>query len=267
MALTAAGSEPALERGAPTPRGVASFQLFISVGRDTFCATPEGQQADPARSASRRIRPATQSGAHGMSMLELHGPARTTPRAPVPQSDLDLALTAQLVVAWAGERGDEPRLGWWRCDLASEFGGEDLFRRLLPATWPWATLQAAREAARRCDARLRSQDHDPDRIISLYHLGPEYDERIDERLQDLKRAGQHPGEALPGLDVITHDWRPVRFAEWLDAHGPAEATAAPIGRRLKGDLPPRLDQRVRKLVAALAPPGDAYPLPHYRRAA
>ena len=116
-------------------------------------------------------------------------------------SDIDMALTSQLVVAWAGETGEERRLGWWRSDLASEYGGEDLFRRLLPSTWRWAALQGAREAARRVDAELRRRDHEPDRIVSLFSLGFELDERIEERLADLKRSGRTPDEALPGLAV------------------------------------------------------------------
>ncbi len=204
-----------------------------------------------------------------MSVLEFDTPQPAETRAPVPLSDIDLALTGQLVVAWAGEAGDEddPRLGWWRSDLVSEFGGRDLFERLLPATWAWATLQAAREAARIEDARLRKRDADPDRVVSLFALGFDIDERIEERLRDLKRAGQHPSEALPGLDVITHDWRPARFAEWIDGHGEARPTTTSIGRRLEGDPPARLEQRVRALVAALAPTAEAYPLPHFRSAA
>ncbi len=59
----------------------------------------------------------------------------------IPTSTLDHILTAQLLVAWAGETGsDDPRLGWWASDLTSEFGGEDLFQQLLPSTWRWATL-------------------------------------------------------------------------------------------------------------------------------
>lgn len=202
-----------------------------------------------------------------MSILEPDAPEAPA-RAPVPLSDIDLALTAQLVVAWAGEKGDEDdeRLGWWRCDLVSEFGGQDLFERLLPATWAWATLQSAREAARIHDAKLRQRDADPDRVISLFSLGFDLDERIEERLQDLKRAGTHPAKALPGLDAITHDWRPGRFAEWVDGHGEAATTTTSIGRRIKGDPPKRLDARVKKLVAALAPTADAYPLPHFRSA-
>src|SRR5262245_30337709 len=117
-----------------------------------------------------------------MSLFEVDPSPKPTPRAPVPVSEIDHALTAQLVVAWAGEGGEEKRLGWWRSDLVSEFGGRDLFRRLLPSTWPWAVLQGAREAARRRDAELRRQDHDPDRILSLFNLGFELNERIEERL-------------------------------------------------------------------------------------
>lgn len=86
-------------------------------------------------------------------------------------SEIDLILTAQLTVAWAGEKGEEKRLGWWQTDLVSEFGGQDLFKQMMPHTWEWAVLQAAREAARRCDAELRHRDHDPDRILSLFNLG------------------------------------------------------------------------------------------------
>jgi hypothetical protein len=65
--------------------------------------------------------------------------------------DLDATLTIQFPVAWAGEAGDPPRLGWWRTDMVSEYGGEDLFPRLLPNTWQWVTLRAVCEAARRAD--------------------------------------------------------------------------------------------------------------------
>lgn len=187
----------------------------------------------------------------------------TAPRAPLPPSALDLPLTAQLVVAWAGEGGEEPRLGWWRCDLVSEFGGEDLFRRLLPATWPWATLQGAREAARRRDAELRRQAGDPDRLITLYRFGFEVDERIEERLQEHKRAGRAPREALPGLALLDDAFSRPRFLDWLQGHGDAAYTPTPTGRRL--DAPPLgLDALVRTLVAALAPLADAWPLPYAR---
>ena len=68
-------------------------------------------------------------------------------RAPIPRAELDEILVAQLAISWAGEGGEEPRLGWWPSDLTSEFGGEDLFQRLHPRTWRWATLQGAHDAA------------------------------------------------------------------------------------------------------------------------
>lgn len=199
------------------------------------------------------------------SMFEMDSLPPRAERAPLSRSDIDLALTAQLVVAWAGEAGEDKRLGWWRSDLVSEYGGEDLFRRLLPSTWAWAVLQGAREAARRRDAHLRGQDHDPDRILSLFHFGFELDERIDERLQDLKRGGGEPHQALPGLAPIRAGWNRDSFYAWVGSHGEVTTTAAPVGRRVQGELPDSLAARVRQLVAALAPPADSYPLPHFRR--
>lgn len=198
-------------------------------------------------------------------MFELEATHLPSRRSQLPPSVLDEALCAQFVVAWAGEGGEEPRLGWWRSDLVSEYGGEDLFARLMPATWRWAVLQAVRETARRRDAELRRQDHDPDRIVSLYSLGFEFDERLEERLRDLKATGKSPTEALPGLSIITEGWRPATFWDWVGGHGTSDPVTAPVGRRLKGAVPSGLDHLVRKLVAGLAPAADAYPLPHFRR--
>jgi hypothetical protein len=201
-----------------------------------------------------------------MSMFDVEAVPTRGERAPIPMSEIDVALTWQLVVAWAGETGEERGLGWWRSDLVSEYGGEDLFHRLLPGTWRWAVLQGAREAARRMDAEVRRQDHDPDRIVSLFSLGFELDERIEERFQDLKRSGRAPDEALPGLAVVSDGWRRDQFWDWVSGHGEVDTTVSPVGRRIKGNPPVALDQRMRKIVAALAPAAEAYPLPHYRRA-
>ena len=190
-----------------------------------------------------------------------------TTATPIPNSTLDQILTAQLIVAWAGESGEEPRLKWWRTDLVSEFGGEDLFQRLLPHTWRWAVLQGAREAARRHDAAMRSKAHDPDQLITLFRFGFAIDERLDERFQDLKTAGREPNKALPNLgEIIGADWNREAFASWIQAHRAANAVAAPAGRRLKGAMPDSLELATEHLVAALAPLADAYPLPHYRKA-
>ena len=196
-------------------------------------------------------------------------PAQNRGRTVATTSYLDLALTAQLAVAWAGEGGEEPRLSWWQTDLVSEFGGEDLLRRLLPKTYPWAMLQAVREAARRKDEELRAKASDPDQLLTMYRFGFELDEQIEERLQAHKRSGRSPLEALPGLVEVLgtslHEpWNRAQFEQWVDAHGPVQADAVPTGRLLKGAAPAGLDRAVQQLVAGLAPLGDVYPLPHFR---
>jgi len=201
-------------------------------------------------------------------MSNVSGSTTSSASAPAVVSDamLDEILTAQLAVAWAGESGESPRLKWWRTDLASEFGGEDLFKRLLPHTWRWAVLEGAREAARRVDADLRARDADADRLFTLFRLGFELDEHIDVRLADLKRAGVSPKDALPGLRaVIVDDWSKARFGDWVAAHGEAPFKTDPVGRRITGDPPASTDLLVKKLVAALQPLTDQYPMPHFRR--
>ena len=198
-------------------------------------------------------------------MFDVDPTPALTARAPIPQSEIDHILTAQIVVAWAGEGGEEKRLGWWRSDLVSEYGGEDLFQRLLPHTWQWAVLQGAREAARRKDAEMRRRDHNPDRILSLYSLGFHWDELLDERLQALKQAGQPPEQALSDLgDGMEAQWHPSKFSDWLAGHGPVETIPTSIGRRIKGELPGSQDLVVRRLIAGLLPLTDQYPLPHFR---
>ena len=182
-----------------------------------------------------------------------------------PNSTLDAILTIQLAVAWAGEADtDPPRLGWWRTAMNDPDAGEDLMKRLAPQTWRWAVLQAVREAARRADAAKRDNSANPDEIISLYRFGFEIDERLDERLLELKHTTPEPTKALPGLAEVIGEWNPDTFTEFL---GQAEAkhTAAPVGRHLKGKPPEALDLTATKLAAALLPLHDEYPLPHYRR--
>lgn len=188
-------------------------------------------------------------------------------RAPIPLSEIDGLLCAQLIVAWAGEKGndDERRLGWWRTDLLSEFGGRNFLSRLLPRTGEWAVLQAVREAARRTDESARERGHDSDLLISLYSLGFDIDERVDERFQELKRAGEPPAEALPSLrPMLDEPWSEQGFVDWAEGHGKGEFTVTASGRRMKGKLPSSLDMITRRLVSALVPIVDEYPLPHFK---
>ncbi len=202
-----------------------------------------------------------------VELFEQETPKPKAARVAVLESDLKLVLTAQLVVAWAGEGGEEPRMGWWRSDMVSEFGGQDLFERLLPTTWSWATLQAAREAARRKDVDLKSKDHDPDAVVSLFSLGFEIDERLQELLLELKAAGRAPADALPGLSIISDSWSRDEFSLWVDglAKGEQATTTTSIGRRVSASSKDSLETQVRRLVGGLAPLTDAYPLPHFRR--
>ena len=209
------------------------------------------------------VRPRDKTSFQDTLPTESSAPAHTRPS----DADIDLLLTAQIAVAWAGERGEEARLGWWDTDMMSEFGGEDLFKRLLPHSWDWAVVQAIREAARRHDAHLRAKVHDPDTVVSLYRLGLTIDERADERLMQLKRRRVGPDYALPDIGkLVAESWRREAFQAWVQKHGDGKFQAAPAGRQLPGSPPDSLKQTVNQLVAALHPLGERYPLPHFRRA-
>ena len=81
--------------------------------------------------------------------MKMSGEQETPRRSPIPVSTLDVVLTTQLAIAWAGEEGEDPRrLGWWRSDLTSELGGHDLFSRLLPKTWKWVRMSGGQLLAR-----------------------------------------------------------------------------------------------------------------------
>ena len=201
-----------------------------------------------------------------MSVLETELSTTRPSLTDVSNGDVDFALTAQIVVAWAGEAREAKRLGWWRTDLASEFGGEDFFKQLLPNSWPWATLQAVREAARRKDAELRRMRPDHDHMLSLFALGLEVDERIDERLRDHKRSGEEPVLALPGLSaVLSAEWDQSVFVRWAEGKGVSKFETEPNARRVAGDTPMGLKELVAKLVGGLVPLAAAYPLPYVRR--
>lgn len=189
----------------------------------------------------------------------------------LPDSALDRILTAQLAVAWAGEGGEEPRLGWWKTFMLHPDGGLALLADLAPSTATWAAWQGAREAARRADAALRARDHDADRLFTLYRFGFEIDERLDERLGELKRSGRSPTNALPTLSQVFADpraanptWNASHFEDWVAGHGDASSVVSPAGRRLTGVRPSDVETQVRQLVAALHPVPGAYPMPHYR---
>lgn len=178
---------------------------------------------------------------------------------------LDQILTLQLLIAWAGEADTEPpRLRWWRTAMCDVDAGEDLFQRLAPHTWQWIVLEAARVAAKRVDGRARARAADADRLISLYSFGFALDERLDDRLQELKRAEVRPAQALPGLEHIGRPWDVAALDAHLAALGKVKSAASATGRRIESPIPPEPVLAARRLAAALRPLGEGYPMPHYR---
>ena len=179
---------------------------------------------------------------------------------------LDRILALQLLVAWAGEGRSEPRrLGWWDTDLVDEAGGGDLLARLTPRTHAWAGLELAREAARRVDGRARGKHGDPDKLRTLYFLGFELDERLADRLAELKRAGRPPAEVLPLPFPLSADFAPAALTTALGAPGAvAFEKVPPVGRRLPGAPPSSALDLVQRLAAALLPFADHYPLPFFK---
>ena len=161
-----------------------------------------------------------------MSMFEIDSSPRRAARAPIPVSEIDTALTAQFLVAWAGETGEEKRLGWWRSDLVSQFGRS--FGVLLRPQLN-GVLQGAREAARRKDAGFVAGTTTP--VFSRFLAWVSSWARM-ESASDLRCRA--PQEALPGSwQHRTHLGRD-RFLDWSPGHGEAESIATPIGRRLTG---------------------------------
>ncbi|MGH7272374.1 MAG: BREX-6 system BrxE protein [Polyangiaceae bacterium] len=179
-------------------------------------------------------------------------------------STLDAILAMQLLIGWAGEGRCSPRrLGWWETDLIDEAGGGDFFKRLLPRTHLWASLEAVREAGRRVDARARGKMADPDKLRTLFFLGFDLDEPLGDRLASLKRGGRSPAESLPLGLPLTADFSKEKLVAALPS-GDAAFTVVPGGRQLKGARPDAPEGMVRRLAAALVPLADPYPMPFYR---
>lgn len=180
-------------------------------------------------------------------------------------SQLDAILELQLAAAWAGEGlSDPPRLRWWRTAMSDEYAGVDLLRRLTPRTWQWTVIETCRAAAIKVDREARADADDPDHLISLYRFGFEVDERLDERLLELKQGESPPAQTFPRLGPLLREWSRERFEAWLAEYGEAAYTATATGRRLKGEMPADPPAAAERLVAALLPLTESYSLPHFR---
>lgn len=183
---------------------------------------------------------------------------------PLTDAALDAILALQFTVAWAGEGRCSPRrLGWWDTDLIDDAGGGDLLARLLPQTHAWASLEAVREAARQADARARGRMADPDHVRSLFFLGFELDEQLNDRLASLKRSGRPPAAALSLPLPLTAAFSKEQLIAALRG-GDASFTVLPGARQLKGRPPAAPDAMIAQLAAALVPLAEQYPLPFYK---
>ncbi len=182
-------------------------------------------------------------------------------------SVLDEILALQITIAWAGEHGDPPRLRWWNTDLVDEAAGGDLFRRLLPRTGAWASLASVREVARRVDASLRHALGEADRVRTVFSHGFELDERLDDRLRDLKRRGV-ARDSLPWpLSFERFSLSDLRTAFRHGPGGAPEYVVVAGGRQLKQPPPDAPLLAARHLAAVLFatdPVPAKYPLAFYR---
>lgn len=114
--------------------------------------------------------------------------------------ELDAVLMLQFFIAWAGEGLTEPpRLNWWSTQLLDKWGGEDLFKRLLPRTFEWALLEATRQVAMQADKQKRLNLAQPDRVCTLFFWGFGIDEQLEERLSLHKQNDSQPLDVLSFL--------------------------------------------------------------------
>ena len=191
------------------------------------------------------------------------------------QSALDKILAIQFLVAWAGEARCVPkRLGWWETDAVDREGGGNLFARLAPRTAAWGSFEAAREAARRIDAKARVKMADPDSMRSLFFLGFDLDEQLNDRLGALKRsAGEQasgervqrsPTKMLAMPVALLAGFSAEKLADSLRSFGDGSHSVVPGGRQLNVAVPTAPDAMVRLLAAGLLPLADTYSLPFFK---
>ncbi len=178
----------------------------------------------------------------------------------IPRKTIDQILAWQFALAWAGE---SPRLKWWRTDLVDEDGGGNFMQRLLPRTHRWAALEAVRRAAFLADLKARNATGHPDGLRSLYFWGFEVDEKLGERIRELKLSQAEPEAALS----LPIDLRPsARFdraaLESALQQPPYELRST--GRELPGPMPEDLAEACLRLAGAHLPFPQTYPAPFYR---
>jgi len=171
-------------------------------------------------------------------------------------AQLDQILSLQLNVAFAGE-GE--RLAWWKSDLVDAAAGGDLFARLTPKTAAWASLILVRTVAREVEDALLKGIQRRDSLWTLFHLGFDVDEQLDDRLATHRASLVPPSEALPSLST-GKDWSKAAFQADLEKLGKPKVLTEPGYRRVDTRLTSRVEACM-LLAAALLPLAPKYPLP------
>lgn len=180
-------------------------------------------------------------------------------------STLDMILALQITVAWAGEGlCDPPRLNWWRTDLYDELGGGDLFRRLMPKTHLWASLEAIRQAAIRYDQLERLKTADSEQIRTLFYWGFIVDQLLSDRLMNHKLSSADPIEVLNFPIDLKAPFEKPSFEEAIRIpNHPIDFKVVSIGRELSGTIPESYELQAKRLIAGLLPLSDKYPMPFF----
>ena len=187
----------------------------------------------------------------------------------LPTNTLDQILAIQILIAWAGEGGDEPRLDWWKSEVLSEFGGFSTLQELMPNTALWLACKAAREIAKREDEKRRKTSSDSDQIYTIYRLGFEIDEQLEHQLSDLIHAKSSLSilfKDIPWVEDLTEqEWEQDGFDKWLRSLGERGTHKdEPTGRRIVGSAPEDILTRVQKLANHLSPLSKNYPMSYYK---
>ena len=180
--------------------------------------------------------------------------------------ELDAVLMLQFFIAWAGEGLTEPpRLNWWSTQLLDKWGGEDLFKRLLPRTFEWALLEATRQVAMQADKQKRLNLAQPDRVCTLFFWGFGIDEQLEERLSLHKQNGSQPLDVLSFLLDLKEEFEEQAFEKAIQSlNSEISSTIVPEGREIKGVKPESIADASKNLASGLIPLTDKYPMPFYR---
>lgn len=180
--------------------------------------------------------------------------------------ELDVVLMLQFLVGWAGEGlTDPPRLGWWSTQLLDKWGGEDLFKRLLPRTFEWALLEAVRKVAIQVDRQKRLNLAQPDNVCTLFFWGFRIDEKLEERLSFHKQNRSKPQDILDFPLDLKKEFDRKAFDEAIQLLNPEISwEIVPEGREIKDAMPESIADAAKNLVLGLIPVADKYPMPFYR---